>query len=1037
MAVKVIERLYNEVYTDGQTDWLLGNVGDWQKALVTVEVAIEFRASQQSPIQIDNVNNAFIIAGGQNWNTFGFDLGMVITLRYDYEQDTTGDGEFDTITPYEGEYTIQNLFASTMEVEETIQVQGFENIPTNFGARRISNVHFFIENDPEGCILTYAHLTNQDFESNNLSSFIDGTQAKFALPNLAASSSGNWLNMEPIGFQSGMSVRMARVRKLGGSSSIPTGVGQLAIVAKDPGNLEILDSSGSDPRYDSARAVAMNVVSPAPNVRTVTNDARIPQTDSQDGEYITSGIYDQAFLQNVSADATYQMFLDFNFRIDFVDNDVRINENSFQLIIARYGDGAAMTIQEEVILKTWNNLGQIQNQPLSFSGFFTEELTAGDSLVLTVKFYHNRPFNNDNFGVGYILSPGDLQVSEPNKPLPSGVEKRYQFEIQYMISSMFDSLLNFEDNVAPDYLVGDGSLTDNFDFKFYPEWNNPNVVIQNVLAETARLGNTGWFNENFNELNNDFQVDSIVYKDLDDNVIPSIDYLSPTKITAVVSGVQNLNANTECGFGFAWIPQNEEDYKNKEIPFYRNVYTQSGDLEDGFKLGTSYPGPYFGSGVLGGSMDSEDVRFTIVGNTIQMEITLVPNAAFANAFESKDEADRNYILYISVADGTLSRNFSDRVSLLADFNTLVKNITPAGPYDMDTVFLEHPYTELQEGVVEYSGITQDDVLARSRFTVRNDQNLSLQQITFAIELENTETGQIYQLETFNADLSQFPLDSNGFQAIDFDQERGFKLNQGNNKNFVQLKGEGSSTAELKNYIAYYGFKIRYEDWISRNNVPSDFFDALEENNGNNNDWYDYLNTPNSNWQIKYSVYLQALVDNEIVVYRNDHDFDFVDYDMNTSISTETRYIRDSDDTLLNIGADPETGLPLGVILQNELTRVEIDFTILDDGVWNANTVYAVTTIEIDRGGGIFEMRQLSSVWERESDNPLLPVTGEGNLKIEIDGTGKILTTTCLVDSELLQDAIRYRVTGRVGCFEGSDVITGAGVYEGSYEETYE
>lgn len=1037
MAVKVIERLYNEVYTDGQTDWLLGNVGDWQKLLVTVEVAIEFRASQQSPVQIDNVNNAFIIAGGQTWSSFGFDLGMVITLRYDYEQDTTGDGEFDTITPYEGQFTVQNIFASTMEVEETIQAQGFENIPTNFGARRVSNVHFFVENDPEGCILTYAHLTNQDFESSNLSSFIDGTKAKFALPNLAASTSGNWLNMEPIGLQSGMSVRMARVRKLGGTSSIPEGVGILSLLERAPDNLNIFDSSGSDPVYDSARSIWMSVNTPAPNVSAVTNDNLIRQTNSQNGEYISPGAFNQAFLKDVPAGATYQMFLNFNFRISGVDNDVRDNENSFQLILARYGDGAAMTIQEEVILKTWNNVRQIQNQELSFSGFFTEELNEGDSLVLSVKFYHDRPFNNDNFGVSYIIRPGDLQISEPNKPLPSGIEKRYQFEIQYMISSMFDSLLNFQDNVAPDYLVGDGSLTDNFDFKFYPEWNNPNVVIQNVLAETARLGNTGWFNENFNELNNDFQVESLVYKDANGNVVPSLDYLSPTTVTAIIAGVPNLNSNTECGFGFAWIPQNEEDYKNNEIPFYRNVYTQSGDLNDGFKLGTSYPGPYFGSGVLGGSMDSQDVKFTQVGNKIEMEITLVPNTAFANAFASKDEGDRNYIIYISVADSSLSRNFSDRVSLLADFNTLVKNIAPAGPYDMDTVFIEHPYSELQEGVVEYSGITQDDVLARSRFSVRNDQNLSLQQVTFAIELENTETGQIYQLENYNADLSQFPLDNNGFQAINLDQERGFKLNQGNNKNFVQLKGEGASTAELKNYVAYYGFKIRYEDWLSRNNVPSDFFNSMQENNGSNNDWYDYINTPNSNWELKYSVYLQATVDGEIVVYRNDHDFVFVDYDMNSKISTETRYLRDSDNTLLNIGADPETGLALGVILENELTRIEIDFTILDDGVWNANTVYAVTTIEIDRGGGIFEMRQLSSVWERESDNPLRPVTGEDNLKIDIDGTGKILTSTCLVDAELLQDAIRYRVTGRVGCFEGSDIITGAGVYEQSYEETYE
>jgi hypothetical protein len=27
---KIINRAYNEIFTNGSTDWLLGNVGDWQ-----------------------------------------------------------------------------------------------------------------------------------------------------------------------------------------------------------------------------------------------------------------------------------------------------------------------------------------------------------------------------------------------------------------------------------------------------------------------------------------------------------------------------------------------------------------------------------------------------------------------------------------------------------------------------------------------------------------------------------------------------------------------------------------------------------------------------------------------------------------------------------------------------------------------------------------------------------------------------------------------------------------------------------------------
>jgi hypothetical protein len=39
------------------------------------------------------------------------------------------------------------------------------------------------------------------------------------------------------------------------------------------------------------------------------------------------------------------------------------------------------------------------------------------------------------------------------------------------------------------------------------------------------------------------------------------------------------------------------------------------------------------------------------------------------------------------------------------------------------------------------------------------------------------------------------------------------------------------------------------------------------------------------------------------------------------------------------------------------------------------------------------MRQLSSVLDSETDNPLIPVPGESKLKMEVDVTNKVLKTT--------------------------------------------
>jgi len=184
MAIKILERLYSEIYTDGKTDWLLANVGEWQKLNVKCEVAIEYIASQQSPIQIDYINNAFELSSGESWGQFGFDAGMTVVFSYKKSIDTDGDGEFDTVTSIQKAYLIKSTFQNVMEVEELIEVDDFDSVPTNFGSKKITDVVFYVSAIPEGCRITYGHILNEDFESKQLRSFIDFTETEFAFPGL-------------------------------------------------------------------------------------------------------------------------------------------------------------------------------------------------------------------------------------------------------------------------------------------------------------------------------------------------------------------------------------------------------------------------------------------------------------------------------------------------------------------------------------------------------------------------------------------------------------------------------------------------------------------------------------------------------------------------------------------------------------------------------------------------------------------------------------------------------------------------------------
>ena len=182
--------------------------------------------------------------------------------------------------------------------------------------------------------------------------------------------------------------------------------------------------------------------------------------------------------------------------------------------------------------------------------------------------------------------------------------------------------------------------------------------------------------------------------------------------------------------------------------------------------------------------------------------------------------------------------------------------------------------------------------------------------------------------------------------------------------------------------------------------------------------------------------ITATREGEQVVYKNTWNFDFKDYDQNSRLQTTHKYFRHSTDTDITVGNDPITGKPLGVILNNEQTRIEVSFRILDDGVFDLASYYSIITIEIDNGEGQDEVRELTTAWDKASDNPLEGITNPQRLTQELDPTNKILIAKCLVNPDMLQQAARYRITGRVGCVgEGGNFEQR--LYEFRYENLYE
>ncbi len=1033
MSIKILKKEYSELYTGAITNWMLGNVGDWQKATIEVAAGVDFQAAPDKPIEIDYINNAFKISNGDKWGDYGFDIGMDVTLKYVRSIDADNDGVFESVTTEIVTYNILNISGNSMTVDTAIDVGGFDTMPINYGTKKLSDVIFYSDKNFEGCKLVYDHVDRDQLQSGQVQSVIDGTKTEFKFDALNLLPAGNFGTMTPIGLQSGMSVKSVRMKELPRVNGV---AGKFDINPSASLNLRIQNSALGSSTYNSARCISMNLLAPVTHYQTVPTASLMSQSNS--AGQLQNAAASQCFIYNhTGASYTQQLRINFNFKIVSVFGAM-VNANGVRARIIKYDGGTSLDFLQQTEIKRWENVNTLINNNLNINQIIDIDVNAGESYALVLDFYHSIPLGNpSDRSVNYVVQGGFVEFSEQNDVFPDVYKRGYVFEIDYMISSLFENLDTFENVTPPDYLVGDLTISDNIKINLFPIFNNPNISVSNDVLANQRSGNVGWFNENYNQLANHFAIENVIYYDANNNVVESVDYAVPTKVTGIIKDVPNVSASTVCGFGFAWTPKDEADFKNLSTPFYRNVFAQTGSYTNAYNVGTFYPAINTGAG-LGGSIDSRNIRFTnLGGGRISFEVYLVPNAGFTSFFDARTDEDRNYIFWVSVADSTLARNLSDRVNLLADINTMVKNVPLAGAYpNIYTDFLNHPAGELEAGEDTYDGFIVDDVLARMPFTL-DYLTSKIEKMKFGIEVYNPATGQRKVLERLEYNMAIYPNDANGVPQYSLDTTQVFKLESGNNKNWVKIQREPTLDATGQSgYLAYYAFKCRYEDWLPLADVPSDFFDNTKPNNGFNNDWLHYYETVG--WKLAFFTEIDINENGDLKEYRNRWDVKLKSSDTNTLLNCEHKYYRDSDNSLLNIGSDPETGRPLGVIMNNEKTRIEISYEILDAGTWDARNIYAVTTIEIDKGAGITQLRQLSSVWRSEPDNPLVPVAGDTNLRVVVSGDLKKVTTKCLVDPDLLDGAERYRITGRIGCYAGGgDPPVGFGLYEDRYEDKYE
>ena len=595
-------------------------------------------------------------------------------------------------------------------------------------------------------------------------------------------------------------------------------------------------------------------------------------------------------------------------------------------------------------------------------------------------------------------------------------EYRYRIQIEFMIASFYNDKENLELNIAPEETLGVESLTDNFSFIAYPEWNNPNTQIKNELKDTRRLGNTGWLGENFNGLKDNFTVESIQFNDIETGQLTtSLSHTAETKVTAVISGIENLALGiSTCGFGFIWVTEDENAIKNKETSFHQNSLMNTGG---GIGTGIFTPSFGFSNTLYQGfsfdgntRMDIKDIRFSVDNGNLVYEATFAPTAQFTEFMESKDSDDRNFAIWVSVADHTLVTNFSDRVNKLLYYGELTRYIPEVGEWSpMIIQMFEHPedgLTEVDQSRLIF--IEEDDIQVINDFKINLEEEIP-SSIIIAIEAVKTD-GTVFNLSEYTFALSSFITTNDGIPQWDLEQNAGFRFKNQSPKNVISIKRNPAE--DSGNFVAYqiiYNLKARWEDWIIKSGVNVDFYDLQEQNNGFNENWARF--SSDNDWTTRLAFYTLSQIEGSVVIYSNYREFEILEYLSNDIVDENWSFNRESDSFPVNTGTTPQ-GVQQGILIENERIKISCTFT-RTEGTWQTlDDVYSIIRLEIFEGPGQSSIWQMSSEYKAEGNNPL--ENDNDLLSVTLVSPTEIIVE-CFLNSSKLEQADVYKVSSRIGC----------------------
>lgn len=378
---------------------------------------------------------------------------------------------------------------------------------------------------------------------------------------------------------------------------------------------------------------------------------------------------------------------------------------------------------------------------------------------------------------------------------------------------------NLEAKVAPNLFTGDNTLKYAFDVDFRVGINDPNKSVKTTFDNV--LGSTGWFEENFDGLDNDYEIVSIVYEDVaSTDAVDGLQVSSRTKATITVAKKTGpLLAGQRAGVYVSYLPTQSE-YQNTNTTLEENFIFDSEFHNQNDPPQTGLPGVI------------KAIGSSIVSNNLVIEVEFEYD--LAQQLRLVDQAtglpNASYLISVQIGDSALPAISNDRVNLIADVNQYRASalITGLATVTKFNYLVEGETLGIDAGNPAISEIwNEDNVLIDGEFKLDLASNklAFLDAVQFSLVAFNSSSNRFFLLDQFNINTAASVV-SGEVQQIEVEQSRGYTDLVDNQFNLVRIN-TGAKVGDEQFYSFAFGQKLRWQDWQRNNAVDSVFYDANE------------------------------------------------------------------------------------------------------------------------------------------------------------------------------------------------------------------